>query len=98
MPDLMERLNQWGPWYLLVFGVIGMLQSTVFYGPYTRLWKRIMNSAAVRRLTEQENTPDIHRKMAEWARRDIDAPSMRWLGVFMSVAMIAGGVAWLTYR
>ncbi len=98
MPDFMDRLNQYGPWYLLFFGAVGLLLSTVLHSQHTRLFLKFMESAMYRRLIEKENTPSFYRVVLEWVSRNVDAPFMRWLGIIQAVAMIVGGAMWLSYR
>lgn len=96
MPEFIERLNQYGPWFLLFFGILGIVLQTVLYAPYTRLAKRCLNALAVS--TAAERMPQVYRPMFDWAIRSIDAPYMRWLGIIQAVAMIVGGAVWLNFR
>ena len=98
MSDFMERLNQYGPWLLLFFGSVVLINYTVLLHFYARLYRRFVDSAMYRRLIEKENTPAVYRTVSEWTSRNVDAPFIRWMGVIQGVAMIAGGVAWLSYR
>ena len=98
MPDFMDRVNQYGPWYLLFFGGFVLLVYTVLFSLQARLYRRFMDSAMYRRLIEKENTPAVYRVMSEWVGRNVDAPFMRWLGIIQAVAMIVGGLVWLRYR
>ena len=96
MPEFIERLNQYGPWFLLFLGMVGMLLQTVVYALYMRLGKRLLNSLSVS--TAAERLPQVYRPMFDWAIRSIDAPYMRWLGIIQAVAMIVGGAVWLSCR
>jgi hypothetical protein len=98
LSEVLAFLNQWGPWYLLGFGIVGIILQTLLYAPYMNLSNRILNSAAISSAMQKEEMPLGMRKMFDWAKRSIGAPYMRWLGIIQAVAMIVGGAAWLGYR
>jgi hypothetical protein len=87
-------LHAYGPWVLIVLGVVSLVQVTVFYDAALRWGRRL------REWLQQAgpSQPGWASRMHDLQWRLVQSPAYRWLTVFMSITWIAGGVAWLALR
>jgi hypothetical protein len=88
-------LNQYGPWVLLTFGVIGLLNTTLFYGSWMRLSEWLLAPDRMEKLAK--HNPMV-KGMGPIANRAMRSPVMWWMGLVQSVALLIGAAVWFSMR
>jgi hypothetical protein len=94
--QIVENINRYGPWYALISGIVSLFLSTIFWQPYIRTCRRILNSSWARQALERPDHP--FRTMHEWLLENLDSRWMRWASIAWSLGCLLGGAIWLQLR
>lgn len=99
MQELLDRLNQWAPWVLIVIGVVCLPLSTVFYQQYLDFNKTFLHSRFCRRwgsrLFGARWTRQVRKR---FDTRAVATRGQMWASAIFCGVEIGLGVVWLWWR
>jgi hypothetical protein len=91
-----DLLHQYGPWMLVIGGIVGLLSSTIFYSIQQRWVERLLifGQEWIQAHSEAEWFQARFARMQRLLQHSV----MRWLGLIQSIFLIAGGAIWFVLR
>lgn len=84
MPQFLLILQQWGPWFLMAWGLVLLFASTVLYDFQIRLLGKLFESQSVLDHLNNPRIPAYHRNLIRWMIGSVQTPWMQWLSIVWS--------------
>jgi hypothetical protein len=93
-----ELLQHYDPWVLLIAGILGHLNLTLFYRAQQRWIQRTLSLMANQGMFDRLQGAIDGKSMQSLMESLLQNPLWRWIGLAQSIPLITGSVVWFVLR
>ena len=91
----MEAMHYYGPWVLLLSGVVGLIQTCFFYRRVIDFTIRLYESPKFDELFRQDQRMETMRTLVV---RMLNSPFLYWFSTIWALLLIVASAVWFTFR